>query len=93
MEVFSRHWKTDPSVTECEPGARARAVDKVLEHYTKIRGRNNIYVFNFYALELFNLLNAVTQMWFMDMFMGGKFFDYGVRLWNHREDGGINQVS
>jgi len=42
------------------------------------RGRNNAYAFRFFLCEVFNLINIIIQMVFINSFLGGEFTTYGL---------------
>ena len=71
------------SEPELEREERQKRVEKLLQCYRKFKSKGHGYAYKFLGLELFNLLNAAAQMVFLDKLMGGRWIDYGLRLWDH----------
>ena len=53
---------------------------KLLAGFQKVRGRNTKYALVFALFEILNLVNVIVQIYIMDLFLHGKFLDYGSRL-------------
>ena len=68
---------------ELEKEERQKRVDRLLSCYRKFKSKGHAYAYKFLGLELFNLFNAAAQMVLMNKLMGGRWIDYGLRLWNH----------
>ena len=49
-------------------------------------GKNNTYAMCFFAMEILNLLNLFVQMWLTDIFLHGKFLNYGSRVVNYVDE-------
>ena len=71
------------SSPELEGKARQERVDKLLKCYRKFKSKGHGYAYKFLGLELFNLFNAAAQMVLLNKLMGGRWIDYGLRLWDH----------
>ncbi|CAL4093611.1 unnamed protein product [Meganyctiphanes norvegica] len=46
---------------------------------------HNFYAIKFLACEALNLINSILNMWFLNKFLGGMFFKYGVNVLNFTE--------
>ena len=68
---------------ELEKEERQKRVDRLLSCYRKFKSKGHAYAYKFLGLELFNLFNAAAQMVLMNKLMGGRWIDYGLRLWEH----------
>ena len=68
---------------ELEKEERQKRVDRLLSCYRKFKSKGHAYAYKFLGLELFNLFNAAVQMVLMNKLMGGRWIDYGLRLWEH----------
>ena len=51
-----------------------------------MKGKNNIYAVTFFFMEIFNLLNLLVQMGITNVFLQGRFINYGSRVLNHVHD-------
>ena len=73
---------------------KAKAVTKLMDNYRKFKLKNNRYAMKFFLFECINLLNAVMQMFMTNKFMGDRFTDYGLKLWDyyHLRTKDINSV-
>ena len=54
--------------------------------YNKLKGKNNTYAFSFFGMEILNFFNVCFQMILTNIFLGGKFFDYGTRVFEYVEN-------
>jgi hypothetical protein len=73
---------------------RMKKAHTLLENYKKFKGKHNQkYAMKFFAFELFNLFNAVVQFWFTDKLMGGRFKDYGLKLFSYYQHQGEEEFS
>ena len=52
--------------------------DGLVNYLYKNRGRNNSYAFRYFLCEVFNLINIIIQMVFVNTFLGGEFASYGL---------------
>ena len=66
-----------------EGEARRTKVEKLLKCYRKFKSKGHGYAYKFLCLEFFNLFNAAAQMVLLNKLMGGRWIDYGLRLWDH----------
>ncbi|XP_023237365.1 innexin inx2-like [Centruroides sculpturatus] len=42
--------------------------------------QHNMYAFEYFLCEFFNLINVVGQIFFVDAFLGGEFSQYGIKV-------------
>ena len=59
---------------------------KLLAGFQKVRGRNTKYALVFALFEILNLVNVIVQIYITDLFLHGKFLDYGSRLLSYYQD-------
>lgn len=60
-----------------------KRVERLNSIYSKYRGRNNKYAAKFFLCEILNLINVIFQIFYIDRFIGGKFLDYGSRIFEY----------
>ena len=77
---FCAHAMSEPELDEVK---RVERVEKLLKCYRKFKSKGYGYAYKFLGLELFNLFNAAAQMVLLNKLMGGRWIDYGLRLWDH----------
>jgi len=65
---------------------KKKRVLKLSLGHDKLRGKNNTYAMCFFAMEILNLLNLFVQMWLTDIFLHGKFLNYGSRVVNYVDE-------
>lgn len=53
--------------------------------YSKYQGKNNNYAAKFFLCEIINLMNVVFQIFYINKFIGGKFLDYGSRIFEYSQ--------
>ena len=49
----------------------------LVDYFLEDRHNHEFYCYTFFACEFLNFVNVVTQMFFMDYFLGGEFTTYG----------------
>ena len=52
----------------------------VLKFIFRISGSHQLYVSKYVFCEALNLANVVLQLYLMNFFLGGQFFDYGMDI-------------
>jgi len=67
---------------EFEQEAREKHVKRLLNAYKRFKNKNNFYAMAFFGFEMLNGFNSVVQLFLIDKFMGKRFMDYGLRIWN-----------
>jgi len=65
---------------------RQKRVDRLSLVYSKYKGRNNHYAAKFFLCEIINLMNVIFQIFYINKFLGGKFLDYGSRIFDYNQD-------
>ena len=64
---------TDDSVVE-------KRKNRLIAGFRKLRGHNDKYAYIFVGLEMLNLFIVLFQIYLTDIFLHGKFLDYGSRI-------------
>ena len=64
---------TDEKVVE-------QRLNRLIKGFRKLRGHNDKYAYFFVGLEILNLLIVLFQIYVTDVFLHGKFLDYGSRI-------------
>lgn len=49
-----------------------------VQYFVRTKGSHNLYVGKYVFCELLNFVNVIGQLYFMNFFLGGQFFDYGM---------------
>ena len=52
-------------------------MNNVFKYFLTTRGRHCSYSFGFFFLELLNFVNCIGQIFFVDLFLDGEFFNFG----------------
>ena len=52
----------------------------VTKYHFRILGSHQLYVSKYVFCEALNLANVVLQLYLMNFFLGGQFFDYGMDI-------------
>jgi len=61
-----------------DPDTKKRRIGVLLEYFDPERRNNhNLYAAKFFLCELLNFVNVVSQIFFVDFFLGGEFLTYG----------------
>jgi len=64
---------------------RLKRVERLNKVYSKYQGKNNNYAAKFFLCEVINLMNVVFQIFYINKFIGGKFLDYGSRIFEYNQ--------
>lgn len=68
----------DLNVPIVEKETRERRLGVLLEYFDpEHRNNHDFYAFRFFFCELFNFVNVICQIYFIDVFLGGEFTTYG----------------
>ena len=51
-----------------------------VQYFVRTKGSHQLYVTKYIFCEILNFANIVGQLYFMNFFLGGQFFDYGVDI-------------
>jgi len=71
----------ETKLNEEDPNADATKRDRRLatvQYFDRTKGTHNLYVAKYVFCEVLNFVNVVAQLYFMNFFLGGQFFDYGM---------------
>jgi len=68
--------KTDLEDPETKKDRREAAVG----YFVRTKGSHQLYVAKYVFCEMLNFVNVIGQLYFMNFFLGGQFFDYGVDI-------------
>jgi len=66
--------------------SRGDQVERLNKVYKKYQGRNQTYAYKFFFCEILNLVNVVGQIFLTNRFLGGKFLDYGSRIYWYNQN-------
>ncbi|XP_063882745.1 innexin inx2-like isoform X2 [Scylla paramamosain] len=61
-----------------EEGEQKKA--NIVKYLRDSRGHNMVYAFTYLACEALNWLNVIVQMLLLDVFLGGVFLEYGLKV-------------
>ena len=67
----------DLTFNEEKKAARAA---KLYLSYTKLKEKNGTYASGFFSMEILNLVNVCLQIFLTDVFLEGRFLNYGTRM-------------
>ena len=73
----------DLTLSHEERGLRAA---RLKLSYDKLMGKNATYASGFFFMEILNLVNIISQIFLTDMFLMGRFLNYGTRVAYHVRD-------
>ena len=55
----------------------------LVRHFAHNLGKNNLYAGKYVLMEFANLINIIFQIYMMNVFLGGEFVLYGIKMfWN-----------
>jgi len=55
----------------------------IVKYFRQHRGTHGMYAIRFFLAEIFNFVNVIVQMYFIDFFLGGEFTSYGTDVLNY----------
>ena len=64
---------------------RVRKITRLRDYLHSSLNGHNFYASKFLVCEVFNCVNALWQMWFLNRFLGGTFMTYGIDVVNFTE--------
>jgi len=73
--------KLDNLDTEKEKNRKEQLIATV-NYFKRHEGQHQSYVAKYVFCEVLNFVNVIAQMFFMDIFLGGQFLNYGVRIFD-----------
>ncbi|CAL4082056.1 unnamed protein product, partial [Meganyctiphanes norvegica] len=59
---------------------RQEKISRLAEYLYASVHNHNFYAFKYFICELMTIAMALFNMWFMDKFLGGMFYDYGFKV-------------
>ena len=59
---------------------KAAKVRRLFFSYTKLKEKNGNYASGFFSMEILNLANVCLQIFLTDLFLDGRFLNYGTRM-------------
>lgn len=62
------------------PDAKADQISLIVKYFRLHRGSHVLYSFKFFICEILNFVNVIGQIYFIDLFLGNEFTDYGIRV-------------
>jgi len=61
-----------------DPDTKKDRRTATVQYFVRTKGSHNLYVLKYVFCEMLNFVNVIGQLYFMNFFLGGQFFDYGV---------------
>merc|ERR1712083_1279257 len=58
-------------------GGKENQINEIVKYFRMHRGTHALYAFRFFGLEIFNFINCICQIYFIDFFLGGEFASSG----------------
>lgn len=58
-------------------------INEIVKYFRMHRGTHAMYALRFFGLEIFNFINCICQIYFIDFFLGGEFASYGMDVLNY----------
>jgi hypothetical protein len=58
-------------------------INEIVKYFRMHRGTHAMYALRFFGLEIFNFINCICQIYFIDFFLGGEFSTYGMDVLNY----------
>ena len=67
----------EPLLSDAE---KKKQIKEIGNYFEQHRGTHALYAFRFFGLELYNFVNTVCQIFFIDYFLDGEFRNYGLEV-------------
>ena len=67
----------EPLLSDAE---KKKQIKKIGNYFEQHRGTHALYAFRFFGLEIYNFVNTVCQIFFIDYFLDGEFMNYGLEV-------------
>ena len=67
----------EPLLSDAE---KMKQIKEIAKYFQQHRGTHALYAFRFFGLELYNFVNTVCQIFFIDYFLDGEFRNYGLEV-------------
>lgn len=62
------------------PEERSKKIELLVQYLLDNMGNHNMYALRYAVCELFNFVNVIGQVYFVDRFLGGEFSLYGAKV-------------
>lgn len=56
---------------------KEEGIDTIVKYFRTHRGTHGLYAFRFFLLEIWNFINVIAQLYFIDFFLDYEFTSYG----------------
>jgi hypothetical protein len=60
-------------------------IDNIIKYWSLHRGTHGFYAIRFFLCEVLNLVNVLSQIYFIDYFLGYEFTSYGLQVMAYSE--------
>ena len=67
----------EPLLSDAE---KKKQIKEIGNYFEQHRGTHALYAFRFFGLEIYNFVNTVCQIFFIDYFLDGEFMNYGLEV-------------
>ena len=67
----------EPLLSDAE---KMKQIKEIAKYFQQHRGTHALYAFRFFGLEIYNFVNTVCQIFFIDYFLDGEFMNYGLEV-------------
>jgi hypothetical protein len=67
----------EPLLSDSE---KKKQIKEIGNYFRQHRGTHALYAFRFFGLEIYNMVNTVCQIFFIDYFLDGEFMNYGLEV-------------
>ena len=67
----------EPLLSDAE---KKKQIKEIGNYFEQHRGTHALYAFRFFGLEIYNFVNTVCQIFFIDYFLDGEFRNYGLEV-------------
>ena len=70
----------------CSLKEKSNRAEVLQRRFTKLRAKNGTYASGFFFMEILNLANVFLQIFLTDVFLHGRFLNYGTRVAHYVRD-------
>ena len=60
-----------------DAGTKEGQINEIVKYFRFHRGTHSLYAFRFFTMEVFNFVNVICQIYFIDFFLDNEFATYG----------------
>lgn len=75
--------KSDLSKPVLDEDCKTQQQELLVDYFIENKNNHAVYFIKFFASEILNLINVVSQIFLVDKFLGGEFTTYGVNVINY----------